>query len=346
MPVFGAHFSIAGGVDRAVERARQCGADCLQCFVKSPSQWRFAPLRDDEVARFRTAAQGRDKGTAPFSGRLEKGAVPFFSQKRRNSRSGQQTRHFGRGTCDVGSFDPTYSLRPLVGHASYLLNLAGPDDALYERSRLCLLEEWDRADRLGLDHLVLHPGAHMSTGEAAGLARIALALDWLRAQRPGRKVRILLETTAGAGTVMCGRLEHLRYLIQSCDPPTDGPPEGAPFWLGVAIDTCHLFAAGYDLRTPAAIDDTLGRLDEAVGLSRVCVVHANDAKGDLGSHLDRHEHIGRGRLGREAFRLLVNHPALSGLPFILETPKHDPRGRDMDPVNLRLLRRLARQARP
>jgi deoxyribonuclease-4 len=110
--------------------------------------------------------------------------------------------------------------------------------------------------------------------------------------------------------------------------------------LGVTIDTCHLFAAGYDLRTPATLEDTLGKLDAAVGLSRVLVVHANDAKGDLGSNLDRHEHIGRGKLGREAFQLLVRHPALASLPFILETPKHDARGREMDPVNLRALRRM------
>jgi deoxyribonuclease-4 len=128
-------------------------------------------------------------------------------------------------------------------------------------------------------------------------------------------------------------MEHLRYLFQSCD---------AAARLGVAIDTCHLFAAGYDLRTPAAIEDTLGKLDAAVGLSRVLVVHANDAKGELGSGLDRHEHIGRGKLGREAFRLLIHHPALAALPFIIETPKHDASGREMDPANLRLLRRLAK----
>ena len=290
---FGAHFSIAGGVDRAAERAREVKADCLQMFVKSPSQWRFATLSEDEVRRFRTTA--REAG-----------------------------------------------LRPLVGHASYLVNLASPDETLYEKSRRCVLEEWDRAERLGLDYLVLHPGTHMGSGAAAGLARIALALDWLHHERPGHKARILLETTAGAGSALCGRMEHFRYLFQSCDPiVTQGP---GPFsgWLGVAIDTCHLFAAGYDLRTPAAVEDTLGKLDAAVGLSSVLVVHANDAKGELASHLDRHEHIGRGRLGSKTFRLLVRHPALAALPFILETPKHDARGREMDPANLRTLRRLAK----
>jgi deoxyribonuclease-4 len=311
MPRFGAHLSIAGGVDQAAVRARAIKADTLQLFVKSPSQWQFGALADDEVERFGLEA------------------------RRAN-------------------------LAPLIGHASYLVNLAGPDPALYEKSRRCVLQEWDRAERLGLDALVLHPGAHMGSGETAGLERIALALAWLRRRRPERSVTILLETTAGAGTVLCGRIEHLEHLIETCDPhgragragprgcapgpgraaPKDGPSR-ADHWLGVCIDTCHLWAAGYDLRTPSAIDDTLGRIDEAVGLARLVVVHANDARGERGSHLDRHEHIGRGRLGRETFRLLTHHPALAGLPFIIETPKEDAGGRKMDPVNLRTLRRLA-----
>ena len=294
MPRFGAHLSIQGGVDKAVERALAIRAECLQIFLKSPAQWRFGPLSDETVGRFRAAAREAD-------------------------------------------------LAPLVGHASYLVNLASPDRTLYERSRRCILEEWDRSERLGLDGLVLHPGAHMGSGEAAGLARIARALDWLHRRRPDHACRILLETTAGAGTVLCGRFEHLQHLIETCDSecataglarPCTGPR------LGVAIDTCHLWAAGYDVRTRGGLDETLGRLDETVGLARVAVVHANDAKGERGSHLDRHEHIGRGRIGREGFRRLVNHPALRDLPFILETPKQGPRGRRMDPVNLRALRRL------
>ena len=281
MPRFGAHLSIAGGVDKAVDRARDLRADCLQLFVKSPSQWRFAPLSEETVERFRAAARKAD-------------------------------------------------LHPLIGHASYLVNLASPDPILYEKSRRCLLEKWDRAARLGLDSLVLHPGAHMGSGEGAGLDRIARALDWLHRERPERETRLLLETTAGAGTVLGGRFEHLAYLLES---------SAAQDHLGIAIDTCHLFVAGYDLRTPAAIEETLGRLDEAVGLGRVRVVHVNDSRGGLASGLDRHEAIGRGRIGREAFRRLVHHPALAALPFILETPKFDARGREMDPVNLRYLRR-------
>ena len=282
MPRFGAHLSIAGGVDMAVERARALRAECLQLFLKSPSQWRFGPLAAAAVRRFRAAAQKAD-------------------------------------------------LAPLVGHTSYLVNLASPDRTLCERSRRCVLGEWDRCRRLGLDYLVLHPGAHMGSGEEAGLGRIARALDWLHEQRPQQSTRILLETTAGAGTVLCGRFEHLRHILDAASCADR---------LGVCIDTCHLWAAGYDVRSKAGLEATLAALDAAVGLARVAVVHANDAKGDRGSHLDRHEHIGRGHIGREAFRRMVNHSALRDLPFILETPKEDPRGREMDPVNLRTLRRL------
>ena len=284
MPRFGAHLSIAGGVWRAVERARTVRADCLQLFVKPPQQWRFQPLHDKDVERSRAAAKGA-------------------------------------------------GLAPLVGHASYLVNLATPDERLYEKSLRCLLGEWDRAERLGLKFLVLHPGSHMGSGEAAGLERIARTLDRLHAERPEQRCRILIETTAGAGSTLGGRLEHLRHLIEHGE---------AGDRLGVALDTCHLFAAGYDLRTKTTVEETLGRIDAAVGLARVGVVHVNDAKGALGSHRDRHEHIGRGRIGREGFRALVNHPALADLPFILETPKRDARGREMDPVNLRALRRLVK----
>jgi len=304
MPRFGAHLSIAGGVERAVERARAIRADCLQLFVKPPQQWRFQPLHDKDAARFRSAAAGA-------------------------------------------------GLSPLVGHASYLVNLATPDEALYEKSLQCLLAEWDRAEGLGLEFLVLHPGSHTGSGEAAGLARVARALERLHRERPappsrrdaspgrslpavagpGQRCRILLETTAGAGSTLGGRLEHLKHLVETSE---------AGDRLGIAIDTCHLFVAGYDLRTPSAVDETLGKIDEAVGLRRVGVVHANDAKGGLGSGRDRHDHIGRGKIGREGFRALVNHPALAALPFILETPKRDARNRAMDPVNLRTLRRLVK----
>jgi len=402
MPLFGAHLSIAGGTDRAALRARGLGADCLQLFVKSPSQWRFAALTDEEVERFRAAVRGEQQ-SAPGEYTGGRTRNEHNNADERNSPHGPPCIHGGLNTdaADAASVTPhsalrtPHSLSPLVGHASYLVNLASPDDRLYDRSRRCLLEELDRAARLGLDAFVLHPGAHVGSGEQAGLDRIADALLWLRAARPAPRVSILLETTAGAGTVLGGRFEQLAYVINKCDPTAkDGNRQEATgegrqatgngqeaagkgaaqseirnlkfemdsqnglrsvfrvpssefavpssaFWLGICIDTCHLFAAGYDLRTAASLDSTLGRLDAAVGLDRVCVVHANDSRGRLGSRLDRHAHIGRGQLGRATFRLLVNHPALCHLPFIIETPKEDDRGRAMDPVNLRTLRRMA-----
>ena len=222
-------------------------------------------------------------------------------------------------------------LEPVVAHASYLVNLASPNQALCEKSVACLLTEWDRAEALGLSGLVVHPGSHTESGEAAGLERVAEALSRLSRERPDRRTPILLETTAGAGSTLGGTFAHLAHLFEVCG---DGPP------LGLAIDTCHLWAAGYDVASAEGIEATLAELDAAVGLSCLAVVHANDAKGERGSHLDRHAAIGRGKIGRAGFKRLVNHPALRHLPFILETPKKDARGRPMDPVNLRTLRGL------
>jgi len=251
---------------------------------------------------------------------------------------------------------PRTSLDPVVAHASYLVNLASPDASLQERSVACLLAEWDRAEALGLSGLVLHPGSHMGRGEDEGLARVARALSRLGRDRPDRQMPILLETTAGAGSTLGRTFEQLACLFDACRTEQTGQKVSGTFQqhkgarhrpdtsppLGLAIDTCHLWAAGYDVASAKGLDTTLAELDEQVGLSRLALVHANDAKGERGSRLDRHEHIGRGRIGRDAFRRLVNHPALREAAFILETPKHDARGRPMDPVNLRTLRRLVR----
>jgi deoxyribonuclease-4 len=282
VPRFGAHLSIAGGVSRAVDRARDLGCDCLQIFVKPPQQWRFQDLDEAEIARFRD------------------------------------------GVREAG-------LEPVVAHASYLLNLASPDDALWKKSVACLLTEWDRTETLGLAGIVLHPGSHTQSGEAAGVARVTAALGRLAGERPERTVPILLETTAGAGSTLGGTVEQLAQVFDACRA---GPP------LGLAIDTCHLWAAGYDVASAEGIDATLAALDAAVGLDRLALVHANDAKGERGSRLDRHAAIGEGRIGRDGFRRLVNHPSLRQVPFVLETPKKDDAGRPMDPVNLRALRRL------
>jgi deoxyribonuclease-4 len=221
-------------------------------------------------------------------------------------------------------------ISPAVAHASYLVNLASPDDRLWERSVAGLGVELERCGALGIPYLVVHPGAHTGSGEAAGLRRIAAALDRLHAAHRGRDPRILLETTAGQGTCLGHRFEHLRAVLDLVR---------APDRLGVCFDTCHVFAAGYDLRTPRAYGDTMREFDRVVGIRRIRAFHLNDSQKELGSRVDRHTHIGKGFLGREAFRSLVRDPRFRRRPMILETPKEG----EMDRANLRLLRALRGQ---
>ena len=219
----------------------------------------------------------------------------------------------------------------VVAHGSYLINLASPDTALLERSRRAFLEELRRAGTLGLSCVITHPGAHMGAGVEAGLARIADSLDWLEEQAGEGAPLVCLENTAGPGTVLGGDFAHLGAIFKRVRTPAR---------LGVCLDTCHAHAAGYDLTTTAACTDSLAALEAAVGPGRVQAIHLNDAKGERGSRLDRHEHLGRGRIGLECFRLLMNDERFVDIPKIIETPKEED-GRQMDPVNLRVLRSLA-----
>jgi deoxyribonuclease IV len=225
-------------------------------------------------------------------------------------------------------------IAPVVAHGSYLVNLASPDPALLERSRQAFLEELRRARALGLPCVITHPGAHMGAGVEAGLARVAESLDWLEERAGAGAPLICLENTAGPGTVLAGDFAHLGAIFELVR---------APARLGVCLDTCHGHAAGYDFTTPAAYRDSLASLEAAVGPGRVMAIHLNDAKGERGSRLDRHEHLGRGRIGLECFRLFMNDERFAGVPKIIETPKEE-EGRQMDPVNLGVLRRLVGQA--
>ena len=220
-------------------------------------------------------------------------------------------------------------IRPVVGHASYLLNLATPDEALWVKSRDMLVVELERCEALGVPYLVLHPGSHVGAGEEAGLARVARALGEVHAATPGLCARVLLENTAGQGSGLGYRFEHLAWLMEHA-------PEGER--LGVCLDTCHAFAAGYELRTPEGYAATMEEFDSIVGLERLEAFHLNDSKGDLGSRKDRHEHIGQGHIGLEGFRCLLNDPRLAGLPGLLETPKG--KELDEDKENLAVLRGL------
>lgn len=229
-------------------------------------------------------------------------------------------------------------IRPVVAHNSYLINLATAQPALRAQSIAALGEELDRAEALGLDGLVMHPGSYTSGTEADGLRLIAEALDRLLDERPHAKTRILLEHTAGQGTNLGHRFEHLAEIIDRLD---------ATPRVGVCLDTCHLLAAGYDICSPEGYAATFEVFDRIVGLGRIQAFHLNDSKKPCGSRVDRHEHIGKGCLGLEPFRMLLNDRRFPAHPMLLETPKLEtPESRrrsDLDPWdarNLRTLRRL------
>jgi deoxyribonuclease-4 len=224
-------------------------------------------------------------------------------------------------------------IRAAFAHDSYLVRLGHCDDALLTRSLASFVGEMDRSRRLGLDGVVTHPSAYPGCPRDEALWRIAEALNAIVARQRGRGwPRILLETTAGHGDGLCHRFEDLAFLLERLEPAER---------FGVCVDTCHVFAAGYELRTPAGYRATWGALDRSVGLERVGLIHANDARAGLGSRRDLHAHIGEGELGLPAFALLMNDPALARIPKVIELPKLRD-GIAMDPINVGVLRRLAR----
>lgn len=218
-------------------------------------------------------------------------------------------------------------LRSVVAHDAYLINLASPDAALWHRSLKAFIEEMDRCALLGIPELVMHPGSHGGMGEELGLHRVAQALGRSLESPAGERVRILLETTAGQGNCLGAPFEHLAEIIDLLDGDER---------LGVCFDTCHVFAAGYDIRKPAGFEKTMRSFDETIGLDRLDCFHLNDSKGELGSRLDRHEHIGEGRIGPDLFRILVRARRFKEIPKIIETPGGVEGGSD-DRTNLQRL---------
>jgi len=219
-----------------------------------------------------------------------------------------------------------------VSHDSYLINLAATNETFYRQSIDLFVEELNRCALLGIPYLVTHPGAHMGEGEIKGLAKIITALNEIHSRVPDTSVLTCMEITAGQGSALGYRLEHLASIIEHVD---------APKRLGVCLDTAHLFAAGYDFRG-RKYARFRKELDRTIGLKRVKVLHLNDSKKDLGSRVDRHDHIGQGKIGIEGFKPFVRDEAFAGIPKILETPKDDkaPDGRHWDAVNLETLRSL------
>ena len=222
-------------------------------------------------------------------------------------------------------------IRQPVAHDSYLINLASPDDVLWQKSIDAFVIELQRAESLGLMGVVMHPGSYVSSDEQSGLERIVKALDLAHRATAKFKVLTLLETTAGQGTNLGAKFEHLAWIIEHIKHPDR---------VGVCVDSCHIFAAGYPLGTDDEYAATMKQFDELVGLDRIRCFHLNDSKKPLGSRVDRHEHIGEGCLGLEPFRHLVNDRRFAKLPMYLETEKCERDGRPMDAINLETLRRL------
>jgi deoxyribonuclease-4 len=222
-------------------------------------------------------------------------------------------------------------IRHPIAHDSYLINLASPDPALWAKSVDGFRIELLRAEKLGIGYVVTHPGAFTVSTEQQGIERVIEALDAVHRQTPKLRARTLLENTAGQGTCLGWRFEHLAAIIAGVAEPER---------VGVCIDTCHCFAAGYSLENKTHYNATILELDRFIGLERVKALHINDSKRPLGSRVDRHEHIGRGQLGLEPFRHLLNDPRFRETPMYLETAKEQEDGEEMDVVNLRTLRSL------
>lgn len=275
MPKLGSHMSIAGGVDRAIERGASIRCTAVQIFLKNNFQWTGRPYSFAEIARFKAAVQ--QTGITVFA------------------------------------------------HSGYLINPCSPKTAFRERSIAAIIDEIERATTLDVPFIVMHPGAHLGAGEAAGLRLVAKSLD--TAFRATRKstVRIALETTAGQGSCLGHRFEHLAEIIAHSKFPQR---------LAVCVDTCHIFAAGYDIRTRAGYNAVAKQL----ATLPVVAFHLNDSKKPLGSRVDRHDHIGKGHLGLAAFRHVLRDRRWRDLPMALETPKSDDLHEDV--ANLNKLRSL------
>jgi deoxyribonuclease IV len=225
-------------------------------------------------------------------------------------------------------------IQPIVSHASYLINIATNNPAMRAQSIAALGDEVDRAEALGLLGVVLHPGARLTAPEAEAIARCVDALTQVLTERPHGKTMILLEHTAGQGSTMGSTFEQIAAMLDGVEEKTR---------LGVCLDTCHLLASGYDIASETGYRETFERFDALIGIDRLKVFHLNDSKKPCGSHVDRHEHIGKGCLGLEPFRWVLNDPRFAHLPMVIETEKTETKGvalDTLDEMNLAALRGL------
>lgn len=277
--LLGAHFSIAGGLEKALREAAGYNCGACQIFTKNANTWRERIISGEEARRFA----------------MEREANHIVS---------------------------------VASHTSYLINLAAQEPETAEKSRTALAHEMERSRLLGLSFVVLHPGAHKGLGETEGIRNVSEAITGVLDSIQGPGPMLLLETTAGQGTSLGHRFEQLAEILDQVRRPER---------MGVCLDTSHIFAAGYDIRSSHSYRETMARFDGIIGLERLELLHLNDSKKELGTRVDRHAHIGRGCIGPDAFRLIMNDSRLAGIPKILETPK-EKGGEDWDAVNLKVLR--------
>lgn len=218
-------------------------------------------------------------------------------------------------------------INPVVVHIPYLINLATPDAGLYRKSIDAYIEDLRRSDELGTEYFVTHLGSHVGSGEEGGIVRFAKALNEIM-NKAKPKTTVLLENTAGSGSIIGYRFEHIKRIIDGLDNAEN---------VGVCLDTAHTFESGYNIKTKAGLESTLKAFDKLIGLRRIKVVHFNDSLSELGSHVDRHQHIGKGNIGYEGLKRLINHPKLKNAAFIMETPKNTDKD---DKMNMRSARKM------
>jgi len=221
-----------------------------------------------------------------------------------------------------------FRIKPIFIHIPYLINLASPNPRLYEASIEAYIEDILEAHTLKADYIVTHMGSHKETGEDAGIQRLIAALNRILEKTKSTNVGILLENTAGSGSWLGYNFSHQRKIIEGLKDKHR---------IGLCLDTAHAYLAGYDISTKAGLEAMLDEIDRLVGINLIKLIHLNDAKGKLGSHHDRHENIGKGNIGLEGMKRIINHPKLRNLPFILETPKMTEQA---DAMNLKIVRKL------
>lgn len=252
--------------------------------------------------------------------------MQIFSRNPRGWKTGELSRP------DIAQFKKLkkeFDIDPVVVHIPYLINLATPDTGLYRKSIDAYIGDLKRADELGAEYFVTHLGSHVGSGEEGGIKRFAEALNKI-INKVSPKTTVLLENTAGSGSNIGYRFEHIKNIIGGLDKPEN---------IGVCLDTAHTFESGYDIKTKAGLESTLETFDKLIGLRRIKVVHFNDSLSVLGSHVDRHQHIGKGNIGSEGLKRIINHPKLGKAAFIMETPKNT--GKD-DKMNIRLVKKMVK----